>query len=77
MDQGSMTNVITAQSETYTEEFCRYSLFKVAKGVLKMHQNNVLHRDIKSDNIQCTSDGQIKISDFGSFGLLSEQEAER
>ena len=73
MDQGSMINILSAQNEAYSEEFCKYSLFKVAKGLLKMHRNNVLHRDIKSDNIQCTSDGQIKIADLGSFSILSEQ----
>ena len=71
MDQGSMLNIIAEQNEIYSEEFCRYTLFKVAKGILKLHQNNVLHRDIKSNNIQCTTDGQVKISDFNSFGLLT------
>ena len=37
MDQGSMTDILSAQYETYSEEFCKYSLFKVATGLLKMH----------------------------------------
>ena len=77
MDQGSMTDILSAQSETYSEDFCKYSLFKVATGLLKMHKNNVLHRDLKSDNIQCSTDGQIKIADFASFSVLTEQQKAR
>lgn len=77
MDQGAMTNILSTHNETYSEEFCKYSLYKVAKGLLKMHHHNVLHRDLKSDNIQCTADGQIKIADFASSGILSEQQDKR
>ena len=51
MDQGSMDKICTKGNESYSEDFCRYSLYKVAKGLLAMHNKNVLHRDIRSDNI--------------------------
>lgn len=73
MEHGSMTNICIEDNENYSEEFCRYSLFKVAKGLNAMHNKNVLHRDIKSDNILYNGDGEIKITDLGFTCFLSEQ----
>lgn len=38
---------------------------KVCGGVIYAHQNNVLHRDLKPQNILLFNDGSVKISDFG------------
>jgi len=57
----------------YSEDFCRYALWKVARGLWSMHRKNVLHRDIKSDNILFSRDGEVKITDLGFSVFLSEQ----
>ena len=77
MDQGPITNILSTQNEVYSEDFCKYSLYKVAMGLLKLHRSEILHRDIRSDRIQCTTDGQIKISDLGCFSILTEQHNKR
>ena len=71
MDQGSMEKIIEHDHMNYSEDFCRYTLYKVAKGMNEMHNRNVLHRDIKSDNILMSSDGEIKITDLGFAKPLS------
>ena len=38
---------------------------QIAKGLLKAHEKNIIHRDIKPDNVIITHDGEAKILDFG------------
>jgi len=46
----------------------------VARGLQHMHSHNVLHRDIKSDNILCKPNGEIKIADLGISVFLSKHQ---
>lgn len=49
----------------------RLRLFaEVCQGVAFAHRNLVLHRDLKPSNILVTSDGRVKVVDFGTATLL-------
>ena len=73
MEGGDLSVPIQESQSIYTEAFCKYSLYTVARGLQDMHRNNVLHRDIKSDNILCRPNGDIKIADLGLSVFLHEQ----
>ena len=45
----------------------------VARGLADIHAQGILHRDIKSDNVLCSSDGEIKLADMDISVFLTEE----
>jgi serine/threonine protein kinase len=50
----------------YPENAIKYILNEVLKGIFFMHENHVVHRDIRAANLLFSKQGGIKIGDFGS-----------
>lgn len=71
MEGGDLTNIILAKRGDFSEAFVKFTLFQVAQGLKKMHSYNILHRDIKSDNIFCRPNGDIKLADLGFSVFLT------
>src|SRR5437867_1407901 len=49
---------------------------QVARAISHAHRKGLLHRDIKPGNIMVTSDGDVKVVDFGLATLFDPREAQ-
>jgi len=56
------------------ENVSRFIFRQIITGLAYSHTKNVLHRDIKLDNILLTSRGDVKICDFGVSKLVTPGE---
>ena len=72
MEEGDLLNIILHRKGDLSEDFCKWSLYQVALGLQYMHERNILHRCVKSDDILCRANGEIKIADLGFSVLLTE-----
>ncbi|CAG9583248.1 unnamed protein product [Danaus chrysippus] len=71
MAGASLTQIVT-RSRMDPEQIatvCKQCL----KALAFLHSQGVIHRDIKSDSILLTSDGRVKLSDFGFCAQVSQE----
>jgi len=59
------------------EKYISVILRQVLEGLKELHTHGVIHRDIKSPNILVSNNGNIKITDFGVSGILTDYEKKR
>ena len=55
------------------EDIAKFLFKQIILGLQYIHSKGVLHRDIKLDNILLTSEGDVKICDFGVSKLIKSK----
>lgn len=75
MDGGALTDVV--EKTILSEPQIAAISFEVLKGLDFLHDQNIIHRDIKSDNILLDTRGAVKIADLGYCANISVSEKRR
>ncbi|XP_013081619.2 serine/threonine-protein kinase PAK 2-like [Biomphalaria glabrata] len=75
MDGGSLRTVLdaTVLNEDQTAAVTRECL----NGLAYLHGHNIIHRDIKGDNLVLSMSGAVKLTDFGYCARLVEEDETR
>ena len=64
-DSGSVIDLMLAMDRTYTEIEIATIMKMVLKGLILIHEKNLIHRDVKGANILLSGNGFAKLADFG------------
>ncbi|TKX25541.1 serine/threonine-protein kinase-like protein 2 [Elsinoe australis] len=76
MEGGALTDVIDNNPSIGEDQIATICL-EVCKGLIHLHGQQIIHRDIKSDNVLLSSRGHVKITDFGFCAKLTDNRAKR
>ena len=73
LNGGSLTQYVTCERISITEDqiaaICKSCLTALAY----LHSRGIIHRDVKSDSILLSKNGQVKLSDFGFCAEVSNE----
>lgn len=68
VDGQTLKEVITEHGKMDQDEAVHCAL-SILAALSHAHQRGIIHRDVKSQNVMITRNGQVKIADFGIAGL--------
>ncbi|XP_074065559.1 serine/threonine-protein kinase PAK 5 isoform X2 [Macrotis lagotis] len=75
LEGGALTDIVT--NTRMDEEQIATVCLSVLRALNYLHNQGVIHRDIKSDSILLSGDGRVKLSDFGFCAQVSKEVPKR
>ena len=74
MDCSILTQLIEEKYDKYNENFIRYVMLRIVQGIVFLHSQNIIHRDLKSDNVLLSSTGEVKLTGFQYSAFLDNSD---
>ncbi|XP_047268510.1 MAP3K epsilon protein kinase 1 isoform X2 [Capsicum annuum] len=73
VENGSLANIVKPNKfGPFPESLVAVYISQVLEGLVYLHEQGVIHRDIKGANILTTKEGLVKLADFGVATKLTE-----
>ena len=76
-DGGALDSIIVDLGKGLTEKQIAYVTRQMMDGLMYLHRNRVIHRDLKAGNVLLTMRGEVKLADFGVSAKLKEDNQKR
>jgi len=70
---GSVASIYEETEMGFDEDFIKYLIREMLKGLEYMHSLGIIHRDVKCANTLMNEDGEIKLADLGTIGRTINQ----
>jgi len=78
MDGGCLTDILELfDSIQLTEPQISFVCRETSRALQYIHSLHRIHRDIKSDNVLLSTDGSVKLADFGYAAQLNQKQQKR
>lgn len=74
---GSLRDILHVRKRGFDEPEIAMIMRYVLLGLLYLHFNKKIHRDIKADNVLVNSAGEAKLADFGVSGQMEHTMAKK
>ena len=58
----------------FNEDTIKFFITQVIMGIGRLHENGIMHRDLKLENLMLDINGYVKIIDFGLAKKLNPQD---
>lgn len=62
---GNLREHVILRDDDFTEEVVKCYAYKLVTAIEYLHENNILHRDLKPPNILIDEQGEPFVTDFG------------
>ncbi|KAF8570586.1 hypothetical protein P879_02601 [Paragonimus westermani] len=70
---GSVTDLVkSTRGQALKEDWIAYISREILRGLVHLHGNRVIHRDIKGQNVLLTDNAEVKLVDFGVSAQLDK-----
>jgi serine/threonine protein kinase len=73
----SLKEAVAGMGGGLEEKYIGFILQAVCSGLLIMHTNGRIHRDVKCENVLISRDGEIKLADLGCAAQLVQEQSNR
>lgn len=60
-----LIQALHSQNKKVSEDHIAYILRETVKALVHLHENHIIHRDVRGSNILITKGGEVKLCDFG------------